>query len=130
MNGLSVPAHASHAAAGTSWIEPSTLTVIASAPSGISALSLCSHGCQIGTPTSQRHELGAEHRCRARDILGSSKPGKGGMMWTATAINHAQVHFGPFDGRVWLNCAHQAPLPNVARAEAEEAIAWKAAPGR
>jgi hypothetical protein len=37
-------------------------------------------------------------------------------------------NFGPFEGRVWLNCAHQAPLPNVARIEAEEAVAWKAAP--
>jgi selenocysteine lyase/cysteine desulfurase len=36
--------------------------------------------------------------------------------------------FGPFAGRIWLNCAHQAPLPNVAKAEAEEAVAWKAAP--
>src|SRR5512143_53743 len=36
--------------------------------------------------------------------------------------------FGPFDDHVWLNCAHQAPLPNVARVEAEEAVAWKAAP--
>ena len=37
-------------------------------------------------------------------------------------------NFGPFQGRVWLNCAHQAPLPNVARIEAEEAVAWKVAP--
>ncbi len=37
-------------------------------------------------------------------------------------------NFGPFEGRVWLNCAHQAPLPNVARIEAEEAVAWEAAP--
>jgi selenocysteine lyase/cysteine desulfurase len=36
--------------------------------------------------------------------------------------------FGSFEGRVWLDCAHQAPLPNIARAEAEEAVAWKAAP--
>jgi selenocysteine lyase/cysteine desulfurase len=36
--------------------------------------------------------------------------------------------FGPFDGRTWLNCAHQAPLPHGARAEAEEAIAWKVQP--
>jgi hypothetical protein len=35
--------------------------------------------------------------------------------------------FGSFEGRVWLDCAHQAPLPNIARAEAEEAVAWKAA---
>jgi selenocysteine lyase/cysteine desulfurase len=36
--------------------------------------------------------------------------------------------FGSFEGRVWLDCAHQAPLPNIARVEAEEAVAWKAAP--
>lgn len=36
--------------------------------------------------------------------------------------------FGPFDGKLWLNCAHQGPLPRVAAAEAEEAIAWKRAP--
>src|SRR5512144_494216 len=40
----------------------------------------------------------------------------------------ARAPFGAFGGRVWLNCAHQAPLPNVARAEAEEAGAWKAMP--
>jgi cysteine desulfurase/selenocysteine lyase len=36
--------------------------------------------------------------------------------------------FGPFTDHVWLNCAHQAPLPRVARRAAEEAIAWKVAP--
>ena len=36
--------------------------------------------------------------------------------------------FAALDGRVWLNCAHQAPLPARSRAEAEEAVAWKAAP--
>jgi selenocysteine lyase/cysteine desulfurase len=36
--------------------------------------------------------------------------------------------FSELAGRVWLNCAHQAPLPKLARAEAEEAVAWKAAP--
>ena len=36
--------------------------------------------------------------------------------------------FPDLDGRVWLNCAHQAPLPKCARTEAEEAVAWKAAP--
>ena len=25
--------------------------------------------------------------------------------------------FGPFDGKVWLNCAHQGPLPRVAADE-------------
>jgi selenocysteine lyase/cysteine desulfurase len=36
--------------------------------------------------------------------------------------------FGPFDGRVWLNCAHQGPLPRPARAEAEAAVAAKVNP--
>ena len=38
--------------------------------------------------------------------------------------------FGPFDGRVWLNCAHQGPLPRVAAEAAREAIDWKVAPYR
>lgn len=36
--------------------------------------------------------------------------------------------FGPFDGRVWLNCAHQGPLPRTAGEEARQAIEWKVAP--
>jgi selenocysteine lyase/cysteine desulfurase len=36
--------------------------------------------------------------------------------------------FGPFDGRTWLNCAHQGPLPRPARIEAEAAIAAKVNP--
>ena len=36
--------------------------------------------------------------------------------------------FGPFEGKLWLNCAHQGPLPRVAASAAEEAIAWKRAP--
>src|SRR5262245_5235686 len=38
--------------------------------------------------------------------------------------------FGPFERRVWLNCAHQGPLPRVAADEAREAISWKVAPHR
>jgi selenocysteine lyase/cysteine desulfurase len=38
--------------------------------------------------------------------------------------------FGGFDGRAWLNCAHQGPLPRVAVAAAERALADKAAPHR
>jgi cysteine desulfurase / selenocysteine lyase len=38
--------------------------------------------------------------------------------------------FGGFEGRAWLNCAHQGPLPRVAVAEAERALADKAAPHR
>lgn len=36
--------------------------------------------------------------------------------------------FGPFQGRVWLNCAHQGPLPRRAAEEAREAVRWKTAP--
>jgi cysteine desulfurase / selenocysteine lyase len=39
-----------------------------------------------------------------------------------------QADFGPFDGRVWLNCAHQGPLPRPAAEEAREAIGWKVRP--
>jgi cysteine desulfurase/selenocysteine lyase len=38
--------------------------------------------------------------------------------------------FGGFEGRAWLNCAHQGPLPLVAVAEAERALADKTAPHR
>lgn len=40
----------------------------------------------------------------------------------------ASCDFSSFDGRVWLNCAHQAPLPLAAQAEAREAVEWKARP--
>jgi cysteine desulfurase/selenocysteine lyase len=36
--------------------------------------------------------------------------------------------FGPFDGGVWLNCAHQGPLPHPARDAALDAVAAKTAP--
>jgi len=36
--------------------------------------------------------------------------------------------FGPFEGRIWMNCAHQGPLPRVAAEAAREAIAWKVTP--
>ncbi len=36
--------------------------------------------------------------------------------------------FGPFDGTIWLNCAHQGPLPRIAASAAYEAIRWKIAP--
>jgi selenocysteine lyase/cysteine desulfurase len=38
--------------------------------------------------------------------------------------------FGPFDGRVWLNAAHQGPLPRVAADAAWQAVADKVAPHR
>ncbi len=40
----------------------------------------------------------------------------------------SHTDFGPFDGRVWLNCAHQGPLPCTAAEEAREAVAWKLRP--
>ena len=38
--------------------------------------------------------------------------------------------FGPFDGRIWLNAAHQGPLPRVAVEAARCAIELKVAPHR
>jgi cysteine desulfurase / selenocysteine lyase len=38
--------------------------------------------------------------------------------------------FGGFEGRAWLNCAHQGPLPLVAVRAAERALADKTAPHR
>ncbi len=43
------------------------------------------------------------------------------------SVSYAQ-DFGPFEGRVWLNCAHQGPLPRVALEAAHEALAWKRMP--
>lgn len=40
----------------------------------------------------------------------------------------AAPDFGPFDGRVWLNTAHQGALPAVAAEAAAEAIQWKRDP--
>lgn len=37
-------------------------------------------------------------------------------------------HFGDFDGRVWLNCSHQGPLPRCAADAAAQAVAWKTSP--
>lgn len=36
--------------------------------------------------------------------------------------------FGPFGARVWLNAAHQGPLPRIAAAAAREMVAQKVAP--
>ena len=36
--------------------------------------------------------------------------------------------FGSFDGRIWLNCAHQGPLPRAAEEAAEKALHWKISP--
>src|SRR5689334_9150030 len=46
-------------------------------------------------------------------------------------LDEARSLFGPFgEGRVWLNCAHQGPLPRPAAAAAASAIAEKAVPHR
>lgn len=47
---------------------------------------------------------------------------------TAAVGQGWRAAFAPFDGRVWLNCAHQGPLPRVAAAAAREAVAWKEQP--
>jgi selenocysteine lyase/cysteine desulfurase len=36
--------------------------------------------------------------------------------------------FGPFNGQIWLNCAHQGALPRVAVQEVYEAVSWKISP--
>lgn len=44
-------------------------------------------------------------------------------------IDEARDQFGPFEeGRVWLNCAHQGPLPLPAQAAARGAIREKSSP--
>lgn len=51
-------------------------------------------------------------------------------MSTGVDIERLSSEFGPFDGRVWLNCAHQGPLPHVAELAVLEAIALKRTPAR
>ncbi len=36
--------------------------------------------------------------------------------------------FGPFEGRVWLNTAHQGAMPRIGAEAAKEAVAWKRQP--
>jgi cysteine desulfurase/selenocysteine lyase len=45
-------------------------------------------------------------------------------------MENAFEDFGPFDGRIWINCAHQGPLPRIAVEAAQEALFWKIAPHR
>jgi cysteine desulfurase / selenocysteine lyase len=47
-----------------------------------------------------------------------------------TELPPLSTEFGPFDGRIWMNCAHQGPLPAPASAAALEAIALKRTPAR
>jgi cysteine desulfurase / selenocysteine lyase len=53
----------------------------------------------------------------------------GGPDGSAPALDVAGA-YGGFEGRAWLNCAHQGPLPRVAVQAAERALADKAAPHR
>ena len=46
------------------------------------------------------------------------------------AVPVAGTEFGPFEGRVWLNTAHQGPLPRPAVVAAGHAAALKAVPQR
>jgi selenocysteine lyase/cysteine desulfurase len=46
------------------------------------------------------------------------------------ALERAGGEFGPFDGRVWFNTAHQGPLPRAAVTAAERSAALKVAPHR
>jgi selenocysteine lyase/cysteine desulfurase len=47
-----------------------------------------------------------------------------------SGVASAAAEFGPFDGRVWLNTAHQGPLPQPAVRAAGQAAAQKVAPHR
>lgn len=66
-------------------------------------------------------EYTAGKGCPACQIARENKKGM------TIAVNYAH-DFGPFDGRVWLNCAHQGPLPYVAVEAAHEALSWKITP--
>jgi cysteine desulfurase / selenocysteine lyase len=46
------------------------------------------------------------------------------------SAREARDEFGPFEGRLWLNVAHQGPLPRRARTALEEAADNKTAPHR
>lgn len=39
-----------------------------------------------------------------------------------------QNDFGPFDGKIWLNCASEGPLPKAAVDALKEAMEWKVRP--
>jgi cysteine desulfurase / selenocysteine lyase len=47
-----------------------------------------------------------------------------------TQASALSTDFGPFHGRVWMNCAHQGPLPGCAQRAALEAIELKRTPAR
>src|ERR1051326_1181537 len=48
-----------------------------------------------------------------------------------SAFPHSETFASAFrrdDGHVWLNCAHQGPLPSAAADALAEALGWKLAP--
>jgi len=51
-------------------------------------------------------------------------------MKSLEGAKHYFQDFGPFEDRIWLNCAHQGPLPRVAVEAATEALSLKIAPHR
>jgi selenocysteine lyase/cysteine desulfurase len=53
-----------------------------------------------------------------------------GEVLESGAMPAAGTEFGPFEGRVWLNTAHQGPLPHRAMVAAGHAAALKAVPQR
>ena len=61
---------------------------------------------------------------------GPARRPRAGRVTGDPAAPDGAAGFGGFDGRAWLNCAHQGPLPRVAVAEAQRALADKAAPSR
>jgi cysteine desulfurase/selenocysteine lyase len=48
----------------------------------------------------------------------------------ASQSSPLSAEFGPFHGRVWMNCAHQGPLPRPAQLAVLEALELKTAPAR
>ena len=49
---------------------------------------------------------------------------------SASGLRDSQDLFGDFDGRAWLNTAHQGPLPLAAAEVAHDAVDRKCAPYR
>jgi selenocysteine lyase/cysteine desulfurase len=45
-------------------------------------------------------------------------------------VQSLSSEFGPFHGRIWMNCAHQGPLPRTAQLAVLEALALKTSPAR
>lgn len=43
-------------------------------------------------------------------------------------MNDYSKDFGPFDGKIWLNCASEGPLPHAAVQALQEATEWKLKP--